>query len=148
MTEWRGIVGNDKYKVSDDGQVMGPHGHILSPKVDKYGYEQVVVFLDGGRKMRTVHSLMMESFVGPRPDGYDICHNDGNSRNNTLSNLRYDTHANNISDMKIHGTNHNANKTHCPKGHEYNKENTHIGTKGERYCRTCWRTKNAERKYN
>lgn len=27
--------------------------------------------------------------------------------------------------------------THCPAGHPYNKENTHIGTTGVRFCRKC-----------
>lgn len=31
----------------------------------------------------------------------------------------------------------NAKKTHCPQGHKYNLENTHISKKGERRCKTC-----------
>lgn len=27
--------------------------------------------------------------------------------------------------------------THCPKGHEYNKANTHVNKKGKRICRAC-----------
>ncbi len=37
----------------------------------------------------------------------------------------------------------NANKTHCPRGHEYNKENTYVwaNSRGRklRICRTCGR---------
>lgn len=32
-------------------------------------------------------------------------------------------------------------KTHCPKGHEYTKENTRIDYKGYRVCRNCGRIK-------
>lgn len=31
----------------------------------------------------------------------------------------------------------NARKTHCPKGHEYDKLNTYINPKGQRICRKC-----------
>jgi len=31
---------------------------------------------------------------------------------------------------------HNRNKTHCPKGHEYTKENTYKNGNG-RKCKTC-----------
>ena len=33
---------------------------------------------------------------------------------------------------------HNANKTHCPQGHEYTEENTYRGARGNiRHCRIC-----------
>jgi hypothetical protein len=32
-----------------------------------------------------------------------------------------------------------AKKTHCPRGHEYNKENTYIRPNGHRKCRPCAR---------
>lgn len=33
----------------------------------------------------------------------------------------------------------NAAKTHCPKGHEYDEDNTYISKRGERKCRACRR---------
>lgn len=35
--------------------------------------------------------------------------------------------------------NHNREKTHCPKGHEYTKENTFVRCKNRRFCRECAR---------
>lgn len=34
---------------------------------------------------------------------------------------------------------HNRDKTHCPRGHLYNQENTHVDTNGSRRCKTCQR---------
>jgi hypothetical protein len=47
----------------------------------------------------------MESFVGPCPDGLEVCHNDGNPENNKLSNLRYGTQSSNQIDRIMHGGN-------------------------------------------
>lgn len=51
-----------------------------------------------------VHKLVLEAFVGPRPEGMEACHSDGNSLNNHASNLRWDTHLNNMADRTKHGT--------------------------------------------
>lgn len=50
-----------------------------------------------------VHVLVLEAFVGPRPDGMEGCHNDGDPSNNRLSNLRWDTPLANWSDRRKHG---------------------------------------------
>ena len=36
-----------------------------------------------------VHTLVLETFVGPRPDGHDADHIDGDRLNNRLENLRW-----------------------------------------------------------
>ena len=46
----------------------------------------------------------MLCFVGEPPKGYVVCHNDGNPFNNSLGNLRYDTHLENTIDQFRHGT--------------------------------------------
>ena len=48
---------------------------------------------------RTVHSLVMEAFVGPCPPGRLVCHEDGNFWNCHLENLRYDTSVSNRKDL-------------------------------------------------
>jgi hypothetical protein len=37
----------------------------------------------------------------------------------------------------------NAEKTHCPKNHEYTEENTYRNKEGRRWCRTCMRANGA-----
>jgi len=56
------------------------------------------------RKLLRVHTLVALAFIGPRPLGFDVCHEDGNSYNNTPHNLRYDTRSSNEIDKIKHGT--------------------------------------------
>lgn len=39
----------------------------------------------------------------------------------------------------------NARKTHCKRGHEFTKSNTHIDRKGKRVCRSCYKIKRQNR---
>lgn len=41
----------------------------------------------------------------------------------------------------------NKNKTHCPRGHEYNTENTYLHKDGRRECRTCIRKRGLDLYY-
>ena len=47
------------------------------------------------------------------------------------------TQTENMRDVVERGRHFYANKTHCPHGHEYNKENTYIRPRGSRECRAC-----------
>lgn len=51
-------------------------------------------------------------------------------------------------DTVEHGRNLNANKTHCKYGHEFTEENTYVapGQPNKRYCRSCVRRNNRNRK--
>jgi hypothetical protein len=62
-------------------------------------------------KIFRVHSLMALVFLGKRPEGMEVCHNDGNARNNAISNLRYDTPKNNSADSQRHGTHHSGERS-------------------------------------
>jgi hypothetical protein len=47
------------------------------------------------------------------------------------------TQTENMRDVVERGRHFYANKTHCPRGHEYNQENTYTRPKGSRECRAC-----------
>lgn len=51
-----------------------------------------------------VHHLVMFAFIGPRPDGMECCHWDGDPTNNRVDNLRWDTPKGNAADKIRHGT--------------------------------------------
>lgn len=137
--EWRPMVGYEGlYEVSSLGRVkildriVGGNGgsrflrrgHLKKLSSNRSGYQHVHVAKDGQKRRPGVHILVLETFVGPRPEGNVGCHNDGDPFNNRLENLRWDTRANNGLDTVKHGTHPMAGKTHCIHGHEYTPENT------------------------
>lgn len=148
--EWRPILETaGRYSVSSWGRVRGENvlrartgrtrkQGILKLRTDRYGYEVVVLSVEGRPLYRTVHRLVCEAFHGPAPEGKPFaCHRDGDNRNNTPDNLYWGSPEDNMQDALRHGTNRNASKTHCPRGHEYNEANTFRGSRGERRCREC-----------
>lgn len=150
---WRRVPGWPDYAVSNLGQVKsfkGASTRILGGSVID-GYRVVALHAPGRRQFRSVHSLVAEAFIGPRPKGLDIRHLDGDRLNCSVGNLRYGTRAENVQDCIAHGSHYQASKTRCPYGHPYDDVNTYWW-KGGRVCRTCknqrqadYRTRQAQR---
>ena len=134
----------DRVVTRSDGQVRRFKGKVRStPLLQQTGYPFVNLCIQGKCQVRTVHSLVAEAFIGTRPKGMEVCHNDGDPANNRLDNLRYDTHSDNMLDSVRHGTNPSAAKTHCPRGHELFAENNppSFAKLGERTCLACHRAR-------
>lgn len=136
--EWRDVPGWDGYMVSDQGRVAS----ILDGHTEKTtGYRQVT--LGGRRRKKTfrLHSLVLQTFVGPRPHGCGGLHNNGDPGDNRLANLRWGTQGENLRDAVRHGTHHNAKKTHCAKAnHPLEGDNLYVNpTSGGRQCKQCLR---------
>lgn len=151
---WKPVVGyEDKYEVSNLGRVRSldhevwggrsfykKRGRILSQ--NQTGGQHPRVNL-GRDKTRLVHQLVMESFVGPAPEGMEVCHNNGQCSDNRAVNLRYDTRSSNRYDCVEHGTHPMATKTHCSNGHplEYpNLDMNKLNKYNRRQCLACCRT--------
>ncbi|WP_420093716.1 NUMOD4 motif-containing HNH endonuclease [Mycobacteroides abscessus] len=159
---WRPIPGYEgHYEVSNLGRVRSLDRYIETKQglrfragcIRKFGkhvggYLELPLLLDGKQKMFTVHRLVMLAFVGERPEGFDICHNDGDKTNNELSNLRYDTKKSNAQDSIRHGTNWQLSKTSCVNGHEFTVDNTGYNDKGQRWCKACRRAQVRAHYYN
>lgn len=153
VERWLPIPGYEgHYEVSDHGRVRSLdrvtpgkdganrpfRGRLLKPRPQRFGHLKVVLYSGKGQKrQRYVHQLVLEAFVGKRPDGAITCHNNGDPSDNRVENLRWGTHSENTTDRISHGTDPNLRKTHCPQGHEYVQENIVYGSHGERTCRTC-----------
>ena len=129
----------DRTVTYSDGRVCRRKGKVLSVRFDKYEYQIVGLCNQGKCQTRTVHSLVAEAFIGTRPEGMEVCHNDGRKTNNHVDNLRYGTSSDNALDKVRHGTHNNAVKTHCPRGHELFAENIPPSSakRGYRNCLAC-----------
>jgi hypothetical protein len=159
--EWRAIPGYEGlYEVSDQGRVRsldrdwGPdsrgrrrprRGKMLRPSTAS-GYPVVVL---AGRSTRSVHSLVAEAFLGPRPSGLVVRHLNGDYLDPRAENLAYSTRKENAADMYLHGTSL-AFRTRCRKrGHEFTPENTVYLTstdgQTQRLCRACRRIYDREK---
>ena len=79
---------------------------ILKPNKVKGDYLQVTLNKEGKRKSKYIHVLVMESFEGEKPLGYEVNHKDEDKSNNKYSNLEYLTfkennnYGNRIKNMK------------------------------------------------
>lgn len=58
---------------------------------------------------------VLTAFKGPCPPGRECCHGDGDKRNNTLKNLRWDTRKNNHADKVVHGTTNRGERSPTAK---------------------------------
>lgn len=98
------------YEVSDTGLVR-KNGKLKKPSLRQDGYLHVGI-VEPGLKPRKVflHRLVLEAFVGPRPEGMQCRHIDGNPLNNNLSNLCWGTQAENEADKIKHGTHMSGTK--------------------------------------
>ena len=103
---WKPVLGDPLYRVSSLGRVMKirhtvrykdgrsseREAHFLSPK-PKQGYPAVNLQV---RKLTCIHTLVAESFLGPRPtDARTVNHKDGDKNNNVAANLEWASYAEN-----------------------------------------------------
>lgn len=128
------------HEASSLGRIRNPRtGRILSQSVQAdSGRLQVGIWREGRSRPCRVHTLVALAFHGPRPDGMEIRHLNGDQTDNRASNLRYGTHAENEQDKLKHGTHNHARKTACKSGHPFDADNTYINpSSGQRVCRKC-----------
>lgn len=94
----------DRVRYSKNGVSWVIPGAMKKCPPNDRGYPHVSLYKNGRGKTTRVHCLVAEAFLGPRPIGYQICHNDGCRANSWAENLRYGTVSENQLDRAIHGT--------------------------------------------
>lgn len=90
------IKGNSRSKQA------GPW-RVLKATIKKGGYLHVCLSKDGMHVTRPVHRLVLEAFVGTRPEGMQCRHLDSNPANNRLENLQWSTSKINGQDKIVFG---------------------------------------------
>lgn len=151
--EWRPIPLAPGYEASSLGRVRSfrrgapPNGRILSQLLDRLGYPTVKVNHGGKWRWRLVHQLMMEAFVGPRPEwAQGVRHLNDVKTDNRIENLTYGTASENVFDQVRHGLHAMARRSSCKHGHPFEPANTSYRKNGTRLCRTCARLRSQRRR--
>jgi len=143
---WREIPGYEcRYLISDHGRIrsfaQSRRGRILRP-VWTGRYWQVTLY-DGekNRQHCRIHQLVLLAFEGPPPVlGMWGLHRDDNQKNNHLSNLYWGTSSQNAFDRVRNGSDVNAKKVECKRGHLLAGANLISDGPRRRGCRACART--------
>lgn len=109
-------LGRSHPNASRNGSFRALYAWINRPRLmkgsfDINGYVYVRLTINAVKRIRKVHHLVLEAFVGLRPDGTECCHGDGNRANNCVANLRWGTPKDNAKDREHHGT------TQCGERH-------------------------------
>jgi hypothetical protein len=119
---WRPVAGYEGlYSVSECGQVRSEGRtvtysdvlgrtitrsypiRLMAQSIDPAGYPYVQLSIGGKCTALRVHSLMLKSFVGPRPPGAHGRHLDDVKGNNTLANLAWGSPLENSRDKYRNG---------------------------------------------
>lgn len=123
--KWLPVVGAEgRYEVSNTGRVRGRVGYL--GRIEDYWTERrlfpvlgyMVVRITSApnyTRLRRVHQLVAEAFVGPRPPGMQVNHKDLNKLNNSAENLEWVTPGDNTRHAAragriAHGVDHRSAK--------------------------------------
>lgn len=108
MSEIWKSLGYANYSVSDLGRVRNDiTGKYVKPYSNGWG-RLLVDFRSCGFKTPQVHTLVAFCFLGPKPEGMEINHKDGNPHNNSATNLEYLTPKENVQHAIRNGLRHRS----------------------------------------
>jgi hypothetical protein len=107
MEKWKAIPDFPLYEASNMGNIRSyqkrngrPCPHVLKPTPNGKGRLRVFLARDGIIHTLQLHRLILETFVGPCPEGQEACHNNDNCQDNRIENLRWDTPEANRADQR------------------------------------------------
>lgn len=160
--EWRPIEGRDGYEISSLGRVRSVDRVICQVSRSGHPYERrmrgriqtpwptgtigyLTVNLGQGIR-RYVHQLVCEAWHGPRPDGEQARHFDGDHLNNTPENVLWGTDSQNKQDMIRHGRNYLRSRTRCGRRHLLVPPNLDEWHLPGRHCLACRRARTIVRR--
>lgn len=115
------------YQVSDLGRIRskrkdGPGcfereswRYLKLNKSHSDGYLRVMIYQSGKGKLRLVHRLVLEAFVGSPPEKCHASHLDGNRKNNCVSNLIWESLSDNNKRKTRHGTGNKGERHNLAK---------------------------------
>jgi len=128
---WKPVPGFEgRYEVSDQGRIKSLARYIkpgvgstprqikeriLKQQLHK-GYWRVTLSRDGEQPIFETHRLVARAFIGPCPEGKEVCHGPLGSTVNTVNNLSYGTkRKNNLDDKRRDGSDNRGAKAYQSK---------------------------------
>ncbi len=125
-------------KVRGSGTKMGTWRELIPTPSRNPNYLRVGLSKDNKQTSFLVSNLVLMAFEGPCPEGMECCHNNGDSRDNRLSNLRWGTPKENGEDRVTHGTTARGSRNHKAKLTEQDVvEIRRLRSKGVRQITLC-----------
>ncbi len=104
MENWKKIEGYEKYSVSDFGRIRNDKtGRIMKTPCGKNGYARLMLYNDMGGSCKTVHKLVVKTFIPNTENKEQINHIDGNKMNNNVTNLEWVSPSENIRHSFVNG---------------------------------------------
>lgn len=95
IDEWKPIKDFENYYINRNGEIKSTRAFkgtkviILKGSLNNKGYKTITMIKNGKVYNKTIHRLLMETFI-PNPHNYKcINHKDGNKLNNSLDNLEW-----------------------------------------------------------
>lgn len=98
------ITGFNNYSVTKEGDVYNNKtNRKLKSSCSPKGYSFIELCRPNEHKIKTIHRIVWETYIGVIPDNIQINHIDGNKSNNSLSNLELVTGSENLKKAVIEG---------------------------------------------
>ena len=108
---WKDIPGFPGYEINSYGKVRSwnhkngkrKYPYLRKPFNGREGYLRINLCKNSNVYFISIHTLVLETFIGPCPVGYQCRHLDGNKLNNHYTNLCWGTAKDNAIDRSMHG---------------------------------------------
>lgn len=86
----------ENYTINEDGEIFNRYNKKIQPVDNGKGYLVVGLTYKNKRVTKAIHRLLAEAFIENPFQLSDVNHIDGDRRNNSLSNLEWLSHGDNI----------------------------------------------------
>ena len=102
---WKKLAGHETtHEISDLGIIRKLNGEVVKQFYASNGRSNYYFKTNIFGKSYLVHRLILRTFVGEPPEGTEAAHDDGDTFNNVLNNLKWKTSKENSLDRTRHGT--------------------------------------------